>query len=196
MDLSSAQRKVDLLQALEEAIIRWRQKYKRELIEGPTRRNKVKEIRHEDFMITNRPFFTAINREDPFYANTFRSIEYNALKYNISSKIVIMRVSGYRLGQDFVRQGLISSLDDAPLVLAMYKIGLLDIVNESLNKMRLNIYECISCYGLPNLGRTMCDFEAGVIQGILTELYGSNVVKEKYCWGTGYSFCGFEAYFE
>lgn len=186
----------DFLERLEESIKRWRSIYEREVVDGPSRQAKKEQFSSEDFLMGSRPFFASVNREDPLYTATFRAVEYSALKYSLSSKVVIMRTSGYRLGQEFVRSGLIATLEDAPLVLSLYKIGLLDIVDESLNKMRLNIYECISCYGLPNIGRTMCDFEAGVLQGILSELFGSSSVKERYCWGTGYSFCGFEVRFE
>ncbi len=34
------------------------------------------------------------------------------------------------------------------------------------------------------------------MQGILAELHGPDRVREKYCWGLDYSFCGFEVVFE
>jgi len=175
---------------------KWRKVYYKEIEQGPSRVEAVKDPPIQCFMVSDRPFFAEINYEDPLYVNIFRSIEYSALKYNLPSKIVVMRISGYRLGVDLVKGGLIKSLDDVPIVLAMYKIGLTDIVKESTNLMSINIYECISCYGLPNLNKTMCDFEAGVLQGILSCLYGSNIVKERYCWGLGFSFCGFDVIFE
>lgn len=107
-----------------------------------------------------------------------------------------MRRAGYDLGRKMVESGVVKSLDEAPLALALYRVGLLDIIKEKLNYMKLNIYECISCYGAPNINRTLCDFEAGVLQGILAKLYGPCNVREKYCFGTGYSFCGFEVFFE
>ncbi|WP_457754310.1 V4R domain-containing protein, partial [Thermococcus sp.] len=52
------------------------------------------------------------------------------------------------------------------------------------------------CYRAPTIGRTLCDFEAGLIQGVMEELVGKNVTREIYCWGLSNSFCGFEVIFE
>lgn len=196
--LSSGESRVDFLENLDVAIKHWRKVYEKEIATGSGSRKlqKMDDSVLKDFLAVKRPFFTSLTGEDTFYVTTFRMIEFSSLRYSMPSKIATMRIAGFKLGQELVKQGLIRSLDDAPLVLAIYKVGLLDIVKESLNNFKLNIYECISCYGLPNLGQTMCDYEAGILQGILSELYGSNIVKEKYCWGTGYSFCGFEVYFE
>ena len=179
---------------IEDRVAYWRRVYASELEEGP-RRSGRGFPGSLDVGDCERPFFSKLNPEDKFYVKMFRNVEISALKYSYSSKIVIMRASGARLGAELVEKGVVRDLDDVPAALALYRIGLVDLVNESLNRMRVNIYECMSCYGLPYTGRPMCDFEAGVLQGILLKLYGSNVVKERYCWGLGYSFCGFEVLF-
>ncbi|MGB9787011.1 MAG: V4R domain-containing protein [Infirmifilum uzonense] len=181
---------------MQEALSEWRRRYNKELVNGPSRA-RLEKPKPEDFLIEKRPFFSSVTESDVYYVNTFRLIEYTALTSAPSpSKVALMRKSGYNLGRSLVRSGVVKSLDDAPLALVLYRVGLLDIVKESLDTMRVNLYECTSCYGVPNIGQTLCDFEAGVIQGMLSELYGRNVVREKYCWGTGYSFCGFEIAFE
>lgn len=178
------------------SIYKWREIYLQEIKEDPSRKQVITRPSFDHFIRVQRPFFSDINFEDSHYIANIRTIEYTALKYNLSSKIVILRLSGYNLGRSMVKKGIIHSMDDVSMVLVLYKIGLVDLVKESFNTMKINIYECISCYDLPNVGKAMCDFEAGILQGILTELYGSNIVKEKYCWGLGNSFCGFEIYFE
>lgn len=187
----------DLLSLLEDRVEYWRGVYASEIENGPPRRNRVSPSKlPRDLAECERPFFAKLNPEDPHYIRAFRTVELAALEYNLSSKVVIMRLSGYRLGVKLVEEGIVRDLDDFPLALALFKVGLADVVDESLNRMRVNIYECMSCYGLPNIGRTMCDFEAGVLQGVLTKLYGENVVRERYCWGLGYSFCVFDVFFE
>jgi len=187
--------KEELSPRLTQAITYWRNVYLNELHSGPSRA-RVAEAVLEDFLAQRRPFFSSLDEADNLYSSIYRSIEFSALSKMLTLKTPLMRVSGYNLGASLVRNGVVRSLDEAPYALALYRIGLLDIIEESLNVMKLNIYECISCYGVPNIGRTLCDFEAGVLQGILAELYGPNRVREKYCWGLGYSFCGFEVVFE
>lgn len=185
----------ELSSRLDEAVSQWRRKCAEEIQRGPPRAGAGR-LRPEDFLVEKRPFFSSIDNSDVFYVNTFRLIEYTALSDAFPSKVSLMRSSGYNLGVTLVRSGLVRSLDDAPLALALYRIGLMDVLKESLSVMKVNIYECLSCYGVPNLGKTLCDFEAGVLQGVLRELYGPNIVREKYCWGLGFSFCGFEIVFE
>lgn len=180
---------------LEEALLQWRRKYAEEVRQGPPR-PRARQLSLEDFLVERRPFFSRVDESDVYYVNTFRLIEYSALSNYLPSKVPLMRSSGYYLGVSLVRSGLVKSLDDAPVALALYRVGLMDVVEESLSVVKVNIYECMSCYGVPNIGQTLCDFEAGVLQGIFSELYGPNIVKERYCWGLGYSFCGFEIVFE
>ena len=189
--------KLDALEdIISKTVYEWREIYLKEIKYGPSRNQVITKPRLDHFFITERPFFSSIDLEDSYYMTNLRAIEYAALKYNLSSKIVIMRLSGYNLGKIMVKKGIVRSIDDIQIALVLYKVGLVDVIKESFNVMKINIYECISCYNIPNVGKAMCDYEAGILQGILTELYGSNTVKEKYCWGLGNSFCGFEVYFE
>ncbi len=145
---------------------------------------------------TRRPFFVGLDRNDPIYIRTYRMIVYDMMRYSPALKAVVMKASGYNLGRMLVEKSIIRSMDDLPHVFIAQRIGLLDLENESTNKMRINIYECMSCSGMEAVGIPMCDFEAGVIEGVLEQLIGKNTTREKYCWGLGYSFCGFETYFE
>jgi len=76
------------------------------------------------------------------------------------------------------------------------RIGLVDLVKESDDKLRIHIYECISCSGISNIGRVVCQFEGGLIAGVVSKLTSKRVrVVETHCAGTGYSFCGFDIIF-
>lgn len=57
----------------------------------------------------------------------------------------------------------------------------------------LKIIECFDCMSMPNIGRTMCFFDAGVIAGTLEKILQKKYsVREVKCWGTGYEYCEFE----
>lgn len=180
--------------------LRWRKTYLEEIRRGPKTRRYVSLDSEpaKDIYInrTIRPFFRVISGDDIYYIRTHRMIIYGMHKYSRPLRSIVMKASGYNLGVMLVDKGIVKSIDDLPEIFVRQKIGILDIVDESLDTMKINIYECMSCYGMLSVGMPMCDFEAGIIEGVLEKLYGRNKTVEKYCWGLGYSFCGFESYFE
>jgi len=143
-----------------------------------------------------RPFFQGVDPGDSTYVRAYRAVVYGIAEYSTSLRTVMLRSAGRRLGTMLVRRGDVRSVDDLPRVFVLNRIGLLDIVRESFNRTSINIYECMSCYGVKYVGSTMCDFEAGVIEGAMELLVGRNRTREVYCWGLGYPFCGFEVVFE
>jgi len=103
-----------------------------------------------------------------------------------------------RAGRNFfksISDSYVKSLDDLPIAALRSGIGIVDIVRESLNRMVVRIYECVSCFASPPIGTTMCDFEAGFLEAAMEKLFGRNRVVETRCWGLGYSFCEFEIEF-
>lgn len=184
-----------------DVILRWRELASKEVSLGASKSllrfgNGVRSLTPNYLTNIHRPFFNRLDPCDSIYVRTHRMIVYGMTKYSKALKAVVMKASGKNLGKLLVSKGVIRSLDDLPEVFIAQRIGLLDILSESTNRMRVNIYECISCSGMRPSGITMCDFEAGVIEGVLEVLIGRNVTKERYCWGLGYSFCGFETIFE
>ncbi|MCD6196293.1 MAG: hypothetical protein J7J82_05870 [Staphylothermus sp.] len=159
--------------------------------------NGIYRIREGIYPITvHRPTFSSLNPIDKTYIRTYRMIIRGIMNYSISLMKILMKASGKDLGYSLVEKGAVKSIEDLPKIFLKQKIGLLDIVSESFNTMKINLYECMSCYGTSYIGIALCDFEAGVIEGVLEKLYGKNTTIEKYCWGLGYHFCGFESYFE
>ncbi len=192
---------IDLEDVLEKKIMFWRKIYYREKenrrISPNTAPHHKKHLGSAGYPISiMRPTFTLIDQSDPIYIRTYRMIVRGILDYSVSLMKILMKASGKSLGYRLVDNGDIRSIDDLVDIFFRQRIGLLDIVDESINVMRINLYECMSCYGTRYIGVSLCDFEAGVIEGVLERLYGKNTTIEKYCWGLGYHFCGFESYFE
>ena len=109
-------------------------------------------------------------------------------------RLTLLKRAGKRFFEAFGKD-LVRSLDDLPIAALRSGIGIVDLVKESLNRMVVRIYECMSCFGSPPIGTTMCDFEAGFLEAAMERLYGRNRVIETRCWGLGYSFCEFEIEF-
>jgi len=174
---------------------KWREVY-REKVNSKKRNGEGVTLTPENYFNVIRPFFMKVSPEDKEYVRTFRMVSYGMLEYSPSLRTLILRGAGYNLASRLVESGEIRDIEDLPKVFLNQKIGILDIVDESFNVMKINIYECMSCYKAPPIGRTLCDFEAGLIQGAMEKLIGENVTREIYCWGLGNSFCGFEVIFE
>ncbi|WP_245527616.1 V4R domain-containing protein [Methanotorris igneus] len=73
----------------------------------------------------------------------------------------------------------------------VYKLGILEII-EGI-PLRLRIYECANCAGLPNIGKKICCFEAGFFAGVLKNILDKDVrVVEVKCYASGDDCCEFE----
>ncbi len=180
---------------VEEAIASWRTVYYKERGMRVDKARTLDRLGKEYIHGTARPFFERLSSDDSLYIRTHRMIVFGMMEHSPSLKAVVLKASGRKLAKLLLKEGIVKSLDDLPMVFVTQRIGLLDIVSESFNTMRLNIYECMSCFGMRPVSVPMCDFEAGIIEGILEGLYGRNVTIEKNCWSLGNHFCGFEVYF-
>ncbi|AAB99662.1 TPA: DUF2507 domain-containing protein [Methanocaldococcus jannaschii] len=72
-----------------------------------------------------------------------------------------------------------------------YKLGRIEMVSE--NPIKIRIYDCISCSGLPDVGKPLCHFEAGFLAGYIENVFNKKCyIIETHCWGLGNKFCQFE----
>ncbi len=70
------------------------------------------------------------------------------------------------------------------------KLGTLADIEITDNSGTVREKECITCYGLPNLGRPVCHLEAGIIEGVLEAKLRRFVrVVERKCWALGDTCC-------
>ncbi|CAB3287591.1 4-vinyl reductase 4VR [Methanocaldococcus lauensis] len=112
-----------------------------------------------------------------------------AIIYNIGKDIGKNVISNYINGNS-----LNEILEDFAEILKKAKIGKLEIekINEKENEIILILKECVSCYNAPNVGTTLCHFEAGLISGTLEKLLKRKVkVIETKCCGKGDDYCEF-----
>ncbi|EHP89138.1 DUF2507 domain-containing protein [Methanotorris formicicus] len=117
----------------------------------------------------------------------FRVLKFSMLNYlgfSKNSKI-------YSAGKSFGKYLKIRSIEEMIEFFKAYNIGILEIVDE--NPLKIRIYECIDCSGLPNIGKPVCFFEAGLIAGMLENILGKSVyVTEVKCHATGHDYCEFK----
>ncbi len=162
-------------------------------------RERIQQYDTTSFLTPARPFFQSRSPDESKYILNFRLIRYAKLEkvVGVGAANALWYEAGRDLGRLAVSRGMVKSLDDLLKFVVDQRIGLVDVVTESNNKSRVHVYECISCSGIPNIGRPVCFFEGGLIAGVMEALMGRRVrVVETHCWGMGYSFCGFDILIE
>ncbi len=163
------------------------------LLQGP-RKPLDRPLNPSDLTFIYRPFFgvnEAEHRLIPYFrayllasnsVGTRESI--NTLTYN----------SGLSLGLYLVERGVVKDLLNLAGLWEVNRLGLMEVVRGGREGFTIRVYEGLLCSGLPNLKRTVCGFVAGVIAGVLKGLHNAVFTcREVRCWGTGYSFCEFNA---
>ncbi len=148
----------------------------KDLLEGKTLSYR-KETGNLQALIPGVSFATMILIE-PKLAPTFREIG---------------KTLGSQVVAEFIKSpDLKSILGELAGVVEATKMGRAKVIELKEKEAILHIYECYDCAGLPNVGRPLCAFDEGLIEGILEASLKQRIsVKEDKCWGNGYEFCEF-----
>lgn len=99
-------------------------------------------------------------------------------------------VAGRKLGRSLG----ITKLEDFLELCATLKIGVIDVPVMTESRIRVDVYECITCAGMDPVGRPLCHFEGGLIAGVVENVTSKRVrAKEVTCiGGLGHDACGFD----
>jgi predicted hydrocarbon binding protein len=166
---------------------------------GPRSEIKTGKLDINDIIDPSRPFMANnVGKElDSAYVSTFRIGHFNLPEQLASTGQGTTLIGGMEFGSNLVQQKIINSLDELVAFFTEYKLGIVDVFDEHTKNdkkvLDLRVYECIECAELPNIGKPICFFEAGVITGVLSELTKKEVIAEEIrCWTSGYSFCQFD----
>lgn len=149
-----------------------------------------------------RPFFAKRVEKDEIdtaYVTSVRVMRFGIPSFLGTSRTVggAVYLSGMDMGVSLVNQGIVKDFATLREVLINLKIGIPDCIKEEVigeeKRLQLRVYECISCSGLPNIGERVCQFEGGIIAGVLKEFTKLRTrATEVRCWASGYSFCEFD----
>jgi predicted hydrocarbon binding protein len=97
-------------------------------------------------------------------------------------------ISEFVEAKDF--KGVMHEIKD---LLEVTKFGRIEVLSLKEDSAVFNVYECADCGGLPDVGRPLCAFDEGLIEGILAERTECEYeVREVDCFGTGEKYCEFE----
>ena len=99
-------------------------------------------------------------------------------------------VAGKKLG---LHLGL-TSLDGFLELCGALKVGVIKVPVLTDTRVRIDVYECVTCAGLEPVGRTLCHFEGGLIAGAVQSILKKRTrALEVTCiGGLGNESCGFD----
>lgn len=99
-------------------------------------------------------------------------------------------VAGKKLGQNLG----ITKLEDFLALCQAISLGIVKVPVLSASRIYVDVYECVTCAGMTPVGRTLCQFEAGLVAGVVQSVTGKQTkAKEMTCiGGLGHDSCGVE----
>jgi predicted hydrocarbon binding protein len=102
-------------------------------------------------------------------------------------------VAGKKLGQNL---GL-TNLEDFLGLCSSISLGIIKVPVMTSSRIYVDVYECVTCSGMRPVGRTLCQFEAGLVAGVVQTVTGKPAkAKELTCiGGLGHDSCGVEVLF-
>lgn len=99
-------------------------------------------------------------------------------------------VAGKKLGQNLG----ITKLEDFLALCQAISLGVVEVPVMTASRIYVDVYECVTCSGMAPVGRTLCQFEAGIVAGVVQAVTGKQAkAKEMTCiGGLGHDSCGVE----
>lgn len=99
-------------------------------------------------------------------------------------------VAGKKLGTNLG----ITKLEDFLALCSAISLGVVQVPVMTASRIQVDVYECVTCAGLTPVGRTLCQFEAGIVAGVVQAVTKRPTkAKEVTCiGGLGHDACGVE----
>lgn len=98
----------------------------------------------------------------------------------------------YRLGKILSTYFDVKTEDDFLKLVKDLGIGIPEIVEKSEDKIIIDLYECMTCAGLPITGELICDLECGFLAGGIEKITGRKTKgTQTKSWTAGNDFCEF-----
>jgi uncharacterized protein len=99
-------------------------------------------------------------------------------------------VAGKKLG---VSLGL-TKVEELLELCASLKVGVIKVPVVTPNRVRVEVFECVTCSGMKPVGRALCHFEGGLVAGSLQTIFKQKVraVETTCIGGFGDDNCGFD----
>lgn len=99
-------------------------------------------------------------------------------------------VAGKKLGGNLG----ITKLEQFLELCSAISLGVIRVPVMTASKIYVDVFECVTCSGMAPVGRTLCQFEAGIVAGVVQAVTGKQAkAREVTCiGGLGHDSCGVE----
>ncbi|MDD5615564.1 MAG: ArsR family transcriptional regulator [Candidatus Methanoperedens sp.] len=130
--------------------------------------------------------------EDSLITHIFQTFRYGMEAYGFDPKPILKRLGrdiGTRLGPEFRSNNTSGLLHELSEFWSSHKLGNMNIIN---NSPAIMVTGCYHCSKMPNVGKTLCSMDEGILEGIFSSRLNIDYTfKETECFGTGYQHCKF-----
>ena len=139
----------------------------------------------EDLKGGQRPTF---GKEIPL--DTFRLLRLSGFREVLGESAgPVLYMAGKSLGKGLP----VSSIDDFLDCLRELKVGRPYVEHFDGETGAIRVFECMTCYGLPYMGKLLCDLENGMIAGGIEKITGKEVnATQAKSWTHGDKYCEFQ----
>lgn len=135
---------------------------------------------------------SAING-DSLITHIFQTVRYGMEAYGFDPRPIMKRLGmdiGTRLGTEFRSNNATGLLQELSEFWSLHNLGNMKIINSSSPSVLVT--ECYHCSRMPNVGKTLCSMDEGILEGIFSSRLNIDYTfKETECFGTGYQHCKF-----
>jgi predicted hydrocarbon binding protein len=129
---------------------------------------------------------------DSLLIHIFQTVRFGMEAYGFDPKPILKRLGrdiGTRLGPEFSNNAS-GLLQELPEFWRSHNLGDMKIINSS--SPALVVTRCYHCSKMPNMGKTLCSMDEGILEGIFSSSLDIDYCfKETECFGTGHQHCKF-----
>lgn len=133
------------------------------------------------------------NDEYSFLKSIFHAIRFGFEAYGINHEPIMKKIGsdiGESLSSNFQSTDLDGVLLDITNFWDQHDMGNVSVIDTE--PLAVIVHNCFDCKSMPVVGKTLCSFDEGLLEGIIFGTLGLNcTIKETECFGNGYQHCLF-----
>ncbi len=136
---------------------------------------------------------TSISNGNSFKEKLFGNFCYGMEAYGVNPKPILKRIGndiGAKIGPELESRDCEGILEELSVFWADHDLGEMTLLKG--DQTGISVINCYHCGKMPNVGKTLCSMDEGIIEGVLFSKLKYNCrVREIECYGTGHNHCKF-----
>ncbi len=135
----------------------------------------------------------SISNGNSFKEKLFCTLRYGMEAYGIDPTPILKTLGnsiGERIGPELKSRSFGGILEELSVFWAEHELGEMNLLKG--DQTGISVIDCYNCGKMPDVGKTLCSMDEGIIEGVLSSKLKSEFrVKEIECYGTGHDNCKF-----